>query len=91
MAARTLTPPGGTWTLGANVADTVTLPAAGVAFVQISSHGTDWIYFTIDGATPTVKGTALALGPGSTETFDLQGAHVLQLISATSQDYSVSV
>jgi hypothetical protein len=91
MATRTLTPPGGTWTMTANTAETVNLPAAGVAFVQISNHGTDWIYFTFDGATPTVEGTALALGPGLVETFDIQGSHILQLISATTQKYSVSV
>lgn len=91
MATNTLTPPGGTWTLTANTVDTVNLPAIGVAFVQITNHGTDWLYFTIDGATPTVKGAAYDLGPGATESFDIQAAKVVKLISASAGDYSVVI
>ncbi len=91
MATHSPAKTGGTYTLTASVVDTVTMPATGVAFLQVLNHDTVWVYFTIDGSTPTVAGEGVfALGPGAAETFDALPGAVLKIISNAASVYSVN-
>ena len=93
-------------TLVANTADTVTFALGSTSTpgwanlpksIKVVTDGTDELYFTVDGSTPTVAGTntyEMAAAAGSVtvsvEDSNAQDAVVVKLISAGTTKYSVS-
>ena len=79
--------------LAANTVDTVTLDPLASAVEVINRDGTAEIYFTVDGANPTVGGDdtqVLLAGIGSLEIGSPAiGSTVVKLISAGTPKYSV--
>lgn len=87
--------------LGAAAVDTVTFPRW-VPEVEITSHSTSAIYFTVDGSTPTVGGAGTHVLPPAVSTRTVKtprvdspstqarGVTVVKLISAGTPTYSVS-
>lgn len=79
-------------TLSASTVDTITVAQAGVTVEVINRTGTAEIYFTVNGATPTVGAADTFVVPSAVMSYVVtnNGAQaVVRLISSGAEAYSV--